>query len=343
MESSLQNFKFARFQFSLKALACLNLPEYKGSALRGGFGHAFKKVVCALRTKECPDCLLKEKCIYSYIFETPPPSNSRLMRKYPSAPHPFVLLPPLEDDRTYEPGEKLEFQLTLIGKAIDYLPYFIYTFEELGKMGLGKGRGKFSLEEVKSIGERTRVKGEGARSATGERCKERGEGRESIYSGKEKILRQLPAPLRSDLSPLTYHPTPITLHLLFLTPTRLKFEGELTSDLKFHIFFRNLLRRISLLSYFHCGEELKVDFRGLIKDSEAIQIKDSHLRWHDWERYSARQGEKMKLGGFQGTISFTGDLSAFLPYVILGESVHVGKGSSFGLGKYEILKMNDEP
>ena len=124
MESSLQNFKFARFQFSLKALECLNLPEYKGSALRGGFGHAFKKVVCALRTKECPDCLLKEKCIYSYIFETPPPSNSRLMRKYPSAPHPFVLLPPLEDDRIYEPGEKLEFQLTLIGKAIDYLPYF---------------------------------------------------------------------------------------------------------------------------------------------------------------------------------------------------------------------------
>jgi len=184
MEDPLGRFLFARFQFHLQALDRLSLPEYKGSTLRGGFGYAFKKVVCALKNKECPDCLLKGKCIYSYVFETPPPADTRIMRKYPSAPHPFVLCPPLEDDRVYEPGESLRFQLTLIGKAIDYLPYFIYTFEELGKMGLGKGRGKFSLEEVKSIGERTRVKGGGARSTTGE-------GRESIYSGKEKILRQL--------------------------------------------------------------------------------------------------------------------------------------------------------
>lgn len=43
--------------------------------------------------------------------------------------------------------------MILIGRAIDYLPYFIYTFEELGKMGLGKGRGEFNLEEVKSTHE----------------------------------------------------------------------------------------------------------------------------------------------------------------------------------------------
>ena len=108
MESPLQNFKFAQFQFFLKAIDSLSLPEYKGSALRGGFGYAFKKVVCALKNKECPDCLLKEKCIYSYVFETPPPADTRIMRKYPSAPHPFVLLPPLEEDRIYEPGEKLD-------------------------------------------------------------------------------------------------------------------------------------------------------------------------------------------------------------------------------------------
>lgn len=125
MESPLGHFKFAQFHFCLKAIDRLNLPEYKGSTLRGGFGYAFKKVVCALRSKECSACLLKEKCIYSYVFETAPPADSRMMRKYPSAPHPFVLLPPLEDDRIYEPGEELSFQLTLIGRAIEYLPYFI--------------------------------------------------------------------------------------------------------------------------------------------------------------------------------------------------------------------------
>ncbi|MDI6755789.1 MAG: hypothetical protein QME78_15505, partial [Thermodesulfobacteriota bacterium] len=252
MDNPLRHFKYARYQFLLQATDRLYLPEYKGSTLRGGFGYAFKKVVCALRTKECPECLLSEKCIYSYVFETPPPTGTRMMRKYPSAPHPFVLLPPLEDDRIYEPGEKLEFHLTLIGKAIDYLPYFIYTFDELGKMGLGKGRGKFSLEEVKSIGERNEQKGQ--------------EG-EVIYKGDEKILRSnyslstfalYPTPDTQHLTPCSFRLAPDALRLQFLTPTRLKFQGELTSDLKFHIFFRNLLRRISLLSYFHCGEELVV-------------------------------------------------------------------------------------
>ena len=52
MDAPLRHFKYARFQFLLQATDRLYLPEYKGSALRGGFGHAFKKVVCALKEKE---------------------------------------------------------------------------------------------------------------------------------------------------------------------------------------------------------------------------------------------------------------------------------------------------
>jgi hypothetical protein len=52
MDAPLRHFKYARFQFLLQATDRLYLPEYKGSALRGGFGHAFKKVVCALKEKK---------------------------------------------------------------------------------------------------------------------------------------------------------------------------------------------------------------------------------------------------------------------------------------------------
>lgn len=45
----------------------------------------------------------------------------------------------------------------------------------------------------------------------------------------------------------------------------------------------------------------------------------------------------MKLGGFLGEVIFAGNFGLFWPYLSLGEYVHVGKGSSFGLGKYEIL------
>ncbi len=332
MDRLLNHFQLARFQFILKPIDPIHLPLYKGSTLRGGFGHAFKKVVCVKREKVCETCLLKGKCVYSYVFETPPPPDSQKMKKYPYAPHPFIITPPLEEKRIYHQGDTLCFELTLIGKSIEFLPYFIYTFDELGKIGIGRGKGKYRLEEVRAIhlGQRADRRGGKAKVENGE----------MIYSEKDKTLRnQFPILKTMDLIPLPGHPSPFTLHLLFVTPTRLKFEGNLTPTLEFHILIRNLLRRISLLSYFHCGEELELDFKGIIESSKGINVKEESLRWLDWERYSNRQETKMKMGGFIGTIVFEGDLETFMPFLRLGEYLHVGKGTSFGLGKYNILEV----
>jgi len=332
MECPLNNFKFAQFQFILKAIDNISLPGYKGSTFRGAFGHAFKKVVCVNREKTCGSCLLKGKCVYSYIFETPPPSDTSKMRKYPFAPHPFVITPPLEERRDYQTGETLGFELTLVGKAIDYLPYFIYTFDELGKIGIGKGRGRYFLEEVRALNIGERLKD------NGDRCKVKGEGAKTIYFGKEKVLRNNFQVINfRDLNPFDL--SPFTLHLQFLTPTRLKFYGKLAPTLEFHILVRNLLRRISLLSYFHCGQELDLDFKGLIESSKIVTVEKENLSWFDWERYSNRQETKMKMGGFMGSITFKGDFNELLPFVQLGEYIHVGKGTSFGLGKYKILNL----
>ncbi len=109
--------------------------------LRGGFGHAFRRIICALKDKECTDCLLRQQCVYAYVFETPIPADAQIMRKYTAAPHPFILEPSTNSRKSYRKGEDLSFGLTLIGRAADYLPYFIYAFEELGRIGIGKGRG----------------------------------------------------------------------------------------------------------------------------------------------------------------------------------------------------------
>ncbi len=314
INNPLSHFRIARYRFNIKALAPLHLPPYKGSTFRGGFGHAFKKVVCVNRSRDCGSCLVSERCAYSYVFETPPPADTTRMRKYPYVPHPFVLTPPLEEKMEYEKGEILSCDVTLIGKAVDLLPYFIYTIDEQGRIGIGKGRGNYSLEGVEAIGM------DGAS--------------EVIYSGTEKTLRS------PTLSPFFFDPalplsTP-TLQLNFLTPTRLKFNGHLSPTLEFHILVRNLLRRISSLSYFHCGKELELDFKGLIERAQAVTTEESNLTWVDWERYSNRQEEKMKMGGLVGTITYSGEFPPFWQYVLMGQSIHVGKASSFGLGKYEI-------
>jgi len=323
----------ASFTFRMRALEPLILPSYKGSTLRGGFGNAFRRVVCALRKNSCQDCLLKDKCIYSYVFETPPPPDTRIMRKYKSAPHPFGIEPPPEKRMGYNPGDEIQFGLTLIGRAIDYLPYFIYTFDELGRMGIGKGRGKYELMSVTD--KHLHVVKEAATQGASEIMEEH---EEVIYSSATKTMKSFEKSVLTvafDSSPATFGPEPLTLD--FLTPARFVYEGHLTIDLEFHVLIRQLLRRISLLGYFHCGTDpSEFDFRGIIRKAERVNVKERKLRWYEWERYSARQDTKIKMGGFTGQITFQGEISPFISLIRAGEVLHVGKGTTFGLGRYRV-------
>jgi CRISPR-associated endoribonuclease Cas6 len=234
-----------------------------------------------------------------------------------------VILPPLERKTFYQPGETLTFGWTLIGRGADYLPYFIYAFERLGeRYGLGKGRGRFQVESVRWL------------APGGEPV--------VIYRGTEQTLQSTFRSLHvQELAGPPAGEPGNSLTLRFLTPTRLVYGGALTDSPDFHVLLRVLLRRLSNLAYFHCGTDLQLDFRGLIAAAEHIQTVASRLRWYDWERYSSRQDVRMQMGGFLGRVTYAGNLQPFLPLLQLGAYVHVGKGTSFGLGKY-VLEAGPE-
>ncbi|MHB8170817.1 MAG: CRISPR system precrRNA processing endoribonuclease RAMP protein Cas6 [Thermincolia bacterium] len=323
----LNHIKLARYEVVFEAGdEGLLLPPYKGSTLRGGFGKAFQRMVCSQRDKECHQCLLQNTCPYSYIFETAPPPGGQVLRKYENIPRPFVLEPPLETKTFYSPGEKLAFQLVLLGKAIDYLPYFIIIFRELGQMGIGKGRKNYRLDTVNAINLRTGEK-------------------PVIYNGKEEMVTNIDvsvtgAELVDLCEPSLPEEKPVDLTIRFLTMTRLKFEQEYTVVPEFHIIIRNLLRRLSSISYFHHGVELDLDFRGLIEKAREVTLINRQTRWEDWERYSSRQNARMNLGGIVGEAVYRGNWQEFWPLLKLAEQIHVGKGTVFGLGKVEMIPSN---
>ncbi|MBI5307121.1 MAG: CRISPR system precrRNA processing endoribonuclease RAMP protein Cas6 [Planctomycetes bacterium] len=322
------------------------LPSYKGSTLRGGFGNAFRRVVCALKKNDCGDCILKEKCVYSYVFETPPPSDTKIMRKYKSAPHPFIIEPPPEKRRGYTTENEITFGLTLIGRAIDYLPYFIYTFDELGKIGIGKGRGTYELNRVMSYESRVKNEENSERVIPAPDYDIRRQGPAGIQDSNSNIIYDSDTktlkPFEMSHLSLAFNSEPIThnsslLTLSFQTPARIIYDSHLTLDLEFHMLIRQLLRRMSLLAYFHCGLDASDwDFRGIIEKAGEVKVKESKLRWYEWERYSARQDTRLNMGGFVGEISFEGEIGAFMPLIKAGEVLHVGKGTSFGLGRFKI-------
>lgn len=146
-------FRLARYRVTIAAgQHGLILPSHKGATFRGGFGAVFRRIACALREQECGPCILRNQCPYAYIFETAPQPGTQALSKYESIPRPFVLEPPLDSKTVYAPGEKLDFQLLLIGRAIRYFPYFIVVFREMAAAGLGSGRRPFIFEEVTALG-----------------------------------------------------------------------------------------------------------------------------------------------------------------------------------------------
>jgi hypothetical protein len=338
MVDELSKLQFARFRFCLRTRTPLCLPPYKGSTLRGGFGLAFKDAVCVVAHRDCDRCILRSKCAYPYIFETPIPNGSRRLASLEHAPHPFVIEPPLDSRTRYAEGEALSFDLVLVGRAIDYLPYFIFAFEQLGR---DRGIGRAIEPQVAGETPKGRMNGGARGKFAVEAVTVNGDENARIYDGDSKALcgdlhpqtletlfrPRTPTPPRSPALP------PSRLQLNFLTPTRLILDGRLAPVAEFHILIRNLLRRVSNLTYFHCDSELSLDFRGLVDAAQTVKLVDNRTRWHDWERYSARQDAKLKMGGVVGEAVYEGDLEQFAPLLALGEALHVGKGTGFGLGR----------
>ena len=117
------------------------------------------------------------------------------------------------------------------------------------------------------------------------------------------------------------------------TPLRLKFKNHLKADLPFHVLARAMLRRISSLLHYYGDGEPELDYRGLVAQAREVKIIDNNLKWFDWRRYSLRQDRSMFMGGLVGSVTYEGKIAEYLPFIEFCTRVHVGKQTSFGLGK----------
>ena len=296
------------------------MPRYKGNIFRGGFGYILRGITCIGDTEQCAKrCGFPKECVYSKCFETPVPDDSPFLRGQPFAPHPFVLEPPRTGKRDYAPGDTFDCNLILIGEAMNLLPWMVFTFHEMGKrrIGLRGQRGVCQLEKVESL------------------AVQRDHPPQTIYTAETETLTDEGLILRlADLMEDTPQAAD-AIELEFLTPTSIKVNGQWTRNLTFEHLTRNLLRRIRFLSYFHCGEDLDVDAPGLIEAACAVRHQ-FHLRWVRRDRYSHRTEAAIPMDGFIGKVRFEGELGPFLPFIRLGEHLHIGHHTAFGYGQYRL-------
>ena len=308
------SFPLARYRLEWRANTPIHLPDFAGSMLRGAFGHALRQLACITKQKDCAGCPLLTSCPYPAIFAPPPPS-SHALQKFSQIPVPYVIEPPDWGARQVGSGEAFAFHVVLIGRALRELPLIILAWRRALSRGVGSVDGTAELLRVVHCGEAQETEIHRPEIGT------------IIPHAQETSFNM------ANNADLERHA--VTLH--FITPLRLQRNGHALPPEKLdaRTLLMALVRRASLLAEFHADETPVDDFSSLLAASAAVHDR-KNLIWQDWTRYSSRQQQKMTLGGVIGEWTMSGPLDEFMPFLRLGEWLHVGKEAAFGLGRYTL-------
>jgi hypothetical protein len=320
------------------------------NVLRGGFGLLFRRLVCPPEwfRHECAPCPLYAQCPYGQIFSPSPPADATCLRKQADLPRPFVIRPypstrrsglrpeqaaaeSLPDSESVSRSDTamLRFGVVLFGRAIDFLPHFVVTLNELSRQGLGPSRTPFTIVDITAM---------------------HPDGDEPLYDAARHEMRRPHRTIsRDDLVRASVSPDLLLREVRFLTPTLLRTGSgvdssgrriparEITGAPPFGVLIRRLRDRLSSLCAFFAPEPWqRDDFGDLGRLADEVDLIESHTAWeHRWRR-STRTGRSHELSGFIGTATYRfptpSHLTALLPLLRYGELLHVGKHAVWGNG-----------
>ncbi|KUK13961.1 MAG: hypothetical protein XD52_0762 [bacterium 42_11] len=292
-------------------LECISKKDRKmgpfgSNVLRGKFGAEFRRLVCIRKASDCIKCMLRTSCPYAIIFETSPPPLTKIMRKYETAPRPFVIYFPFKNLSLAE-GDKVIIELTLIGRANEYLPYFAYCFSNVLRSL------DFEINSL-SFNGKNLFKGDGIDFPT-------------------EDYNYLKFDLDEDLSPFL-------VELILESPLRLVFNGEVLDIPQFSALMRNFFRRIVLLDYFHCGGDGQYPFKDVLSMLDEVNIVSFSLNEGIFERFSHRQRRRIPFYGVMGSVKYKPVFAFLLPYLRAMRELHVGKNTTFGFGRVALGSLS---
>lgn len=296
----------ARYRFHIQAQQAIGFPEFAGSTLRGAFGHALKQAACMTREKNCPDCALYHSCLYPAIF-APPTLTQSSLHNIRNTPPPYLIEPPSWGRKHYSTGEQFSFNMVLMGSARHQLALISYAWQKAFAKEVGKGQGKLIDIEIEKADKQWQS---------------------VMHNGR---IQEHPAHIRLPENIASTQ----TLHIH--TPLRLQHNGNILNPktIDSQTLLIQLLRRSSLVSESHLGIPIQADFTDL--KNKAGQVSSTlNLHWKDWTRYSNRQQQKMQLGGCIGTWHLEKIPLEFRQLLYLGQWLHIGKNTVFGMGGYTL-------
>lgn len=315
------------YRFHAKLLDDAVLPVDKGAIFRSLFAPALRRVVCAMKQKDCAGCIIDRRCLYPLLFSSPPPANHHLLPPYPrgkirstAIPPPFVIEPPETRETALRRGEPFDFRLILFGRSNEHLTHFIQAMGEMGRLGIGrrteKGHSRFVIDTVSACGE-TVFDGRDPQVREGDFAEDL----------KLILLREMEEAEHSPVSALTLRlETPL---VGVAAPRREK-------DLPFPVLMQAVLGRVVLLCRAYGKGALNIDSPGLIGRAGAVVVAAANLRGMDRGGPDRRRDAGPPDRGVFGDLAYEGALGEFLPFLRFCERTHLGDRTAWGMGKIRV-------
>ena len=285
---ALGGLRGVRCRFTLACGAPLDLadrePSFPLAVLRGALGKLLRDTVCITGKPTCDGCLLRARCAYGHLFETVQEPTSGAPGGFRDAPRPFVLHVCDPVRPAYVAGEVLRFDLTLLGRAADHLPYLLYaSLKEDHAAGRG-GRlraGKMhlvALEAVQADGSTTLLYSPGA--------------------PQFRVPELLPLERLAGAVP----PSATRVELALVTPLHLKRGGRPIGEEAFrlhHLVWSLALRLENLTRYYGGGAAIP-EVRALAQAAEDVRVVEQDIRAVARRRFAHRQQQAVHMDGLVG-------------------------------------------
>lgn len=294
--------RMARLRFEMRPKGTLRLPlEERGNALRGALGTNLRRAVCEPSCNDTKSCPRRDECPLARLFEPRCEAAARFGAQ--DAPRPFLFRPPLDPDPDFSANRPLIFELRLFGSAIADAVHFVVPLLELAKTGLaGRLLEPVGVSSLDWMGRATQS--------------------EPVALDFGWCLDVPPAGPRARIE--------------LLTPTRINGRDADSGPPSLAALVRRLRDRISFLSLAWEGRPWIADYGAIATLADRASITSYDGLQVTYLRRSTKTGKTQHLSGFRGTVTYDGVDAALWPLLRIGEEIHAGRFTEWGLGMYRI-------
>ena len=297
---------YVHLTLTVEILSDGGLPSFKSSMIRGAVASSVRRFACFPKRSVCLGCEYAGGCAYHFLFEPKKTVSGEINQN-------LYVIDCSDVRRRFSKGDFFSFDLKLFAGGVNYMAYVIRGLFDAQKKGFTKAGLEFRIKSINTLDGRV------------------------LYDGVNLEMQNI----CGELSPESCCSSPL-LRMNFLTPFRTKVAGKLIRDFSVTAFIRSLVERVASLGMLPRDYGFAWMKRNLGDILNNIDVKHPDFRWEEMTRFSNRQKTAMQLGGIVGSCELSGAaLADLIPLIKAGEIAHIGKATTFGLGKYRVEEKND--